>query len=215
MIKLYSSRAAERILCRYAGWIETLSSRYSIPVPIIQAVLFQEIIHMDLFDPLVDLLVRLNWQRLFMAARLRGRRLSSVPGRKKKGRDLLHKLDSSTGYGQIFASVAINAVNFARDRGLIRHLPKPLTGDRRLKPDDPVDLFTVWRLLKRNVRFNLELSTLNLLSAAEETCGRPDFALFTPEEIKRVFTRYNGTCPTISPYGEETYRHYLRYLHHK
>ena len=54
-------------------------------------------------------------------------------------------------------------------------------------------------------------AALNLLSAAEEKTGRIDFPSYSPEELKLIFTRYNGTVPHITPYGEAVYRHYLRY----
>ena len=70
----------------------------------------------------------------------------------------------------------------------------------------------IWNRLNRSPRFNLEIAALNLLSAAKEKTGRLDFAGYTPEEIKRIYTRYNGTSATITEYGESTYRHYKRCL---
>ena len=100
MLKLYRPQAAERIIARLAPQIAAIEARYALPAPCLKAVLYQEITNIDLFDVLVDLLVRRNQ-----------RRGVSGPGRLKKS-------DSSTGYAQIFGFVAINAVNFAVDRGL-------------------------------------------------------------------------------------------------
>ena len=189
MLMLYSPKAAERIIGKYDRTIEAVSMRYALPAPLIRALLYTELVRIDIFDPAVDLLVRLN---------------SAL------GTDFLRRRDSSTGYGQIFAFVAINAANFAAERGLASYAALGLP-ERRLDPSDAADLRLVWRRLNREPDFNIEMSSLNLISAADEVTGRIDFSSFTPEEIKRIYTRYNGTAPKITPYGEEAYSHYLRY----
>lgn len=202
MLRLYSDRAAERIIRRLDGLIRAIEARYALPAPVLQAVLYQEITQIDLLDILADLLVALNWLRLTLTGRMQ-----RLPQR----RGLLCKLDSSTGYAQIFARVGIDAINFALGRGL----PVPgwlaLPGGRRLSADDPRDLRDVWRRLNRDRAFNLELAALNLLAAAEEKTGRVDFASYPPEELQRIFTRYNGTSPSVSAYGRAAYAHYVRY----
>ena len=42
--------------------------------------------------------------------------------------------------------------------------------------------------------------------------GRIDFEHYTPEEMKLIFTRYNGNLKQISPYGEKAYQYYLNCL---
>ena len=207
MFRLYSSRSAERILQKYAEDIRRISARYGLPGPFIRAFLYQEITHIDLADLLVDLTVRLNWLLYPLRERSRG----DSTGTMNRGRTLIGKLDSSTGYAQIFAFVGIDAVNFAAERGLTTYEALGIPGDHVLDPDRPADRRWMWRRLNRDRTFNLEVASLNLISAAEEVTGRIDFAGYSEEEIKRVFTRYNGTAKQISPYGEETYRHYLRY----
>ena len=189
MLKLYSPKAAERVIGNFAAVIDTVAARYALRAPFIRALLYTELIRIDVLDPLADLLVRLN-----------GHRAGGIA----------NKRDSSTGYGQIFGFVAINAANFAVARGLTTY---PALGlpDRRLDPSSPSDLRLVWNRLNREPEFNIELSALNLLAAADEVIGRIDFASFSPEEIQRVYTRYNGTAPQITAYGEEAYAHYLRY----
>ncbi len=189
MLKLYSTRAAERIIRRYGETIDRIAARYELPAPFIRALLYTELVRIDVLDPLADLLVRINHGN---------------------GKGLLHKRDSSTGYGQIFGFVAVNAVNFAVDRGL-EHSADLGLPERRLDPDDPADVFLVWNRLNREPEFNIALSALNLISAAEEVTGRIDFSDYSPDEIRRIYTRYNGTVPHITPYGEEAYNHYLRY----
>ena len=189
MLKLYSPNSAERILRKYRGTIDAVAARYALPAPFIEAILYVEITGIDLFDPLADLLVRLS-------------------GGRKRG--LLGRRDSSTGYGQIFGFVAINAANFAVERGLTSYTALGLP-ERRLDPKDAADCYLVWSRLNREPEFNIELCALNLLCAAEEVTGRIDFSGYSPEEIQRIFTRYNGTVPHITPYGEAAYREYLRY----
>lgn len=201
---LYSPRAAERILRRLDGQIEALSARYAIPGAVIRAVLWQEITNIDLLDPLADCLVRLNWLRLRLFSGLTGRPMQM----KKRPGNPFWKLDSSTGYAQIFAFVGVNALNFAMDRGLVPPGPRP-------DPDSAEDRRRVWMRLRRDGAYNLELAALNLLSAAEEKTGRLDFAAYSAEELKRIFTRYNGTSKEITPYGEACYRHYLRFAEEK
>ena len=201
--RLYSAAMAERIIRRLSPRIKALSERYAIPAPVLQAVLYQEITKIDILDVAADLLVRLNWLRLTLRGKLDG----ELPARLI----LWNKLDSSTGYAQIFGRVGIEAINFALDRGLTTMEALKIPVQRRLDPARPRDLRLVWRLLKRNKGFNLEIAALNLLSAAEEKTGRIDFSSFSPEELKLIFTRYNGTAKSISAYGKEAYQHYLRY----
>ena len=190
MLKLYSSKAAERILRTYRATIDAVAARYALPAPLIEAVLYTAITGLDLLDPLADLLVRINTRR--------------------ESGGLLGKRDSSTGYGQIFGFVAINAANFAVERGLTSYAALGLP-ERRLDPNDAADLRLVWTRLNREPEFNIEMSSLNLLCAAEEVTGRVDFSSYSPEELQRILTRYNGTLSYITPYGEKAYREYLRF----
>ena len=194
MLKLYSEKAAEEIIARCAPQINEITSRFAFPAACLKAILFQEITGIDLFDPLVDLLVQWNQRR----------------GRTGPGP--LQRSDSSTGYAQIFAFVAINAVNFAADRGIASYADLGLPANHRLDPAAAPDIRLVWEKLHRDTAFNLTAAALNLLSAAEEKTGRIDFPSYSPEELKRIFTRYNGTIPHVTPYGEAVYQHYLRYL---
>ena len=129
MIKLYSVKKTERILAEYDGWIETVSKRYAIPSTMIKAVLRKEIADIDLLDPAADLLVRLCYLR---------RRLFGRGTVKRRG--ILGKRDSSTGYVQIFAYVAINAANYALERGLDDAAGLGLPEDRRLNGANEADL---------------------------------------------------------------------------
>ncbi len=204
MIRLYSAKKTERILAGYGDWIETVSERYSIPSAMIKAVLRKEIADIDLLDPVADLLVRLYWLR---------RRLFGGGAARRRG--ILGKRDSSTGYAQIFAYVAINAANYAMDRGLDDAAGLGLPEGRRPDRANEDDLCAMWYRLARDRRFNIRMAALNLVSAAEEMNGHTDFARFTPEEFQRTFTRYNANTDHITAYGREVYDCYLRYKEEK
>ena len=166
MFRLYSASMTERIIRRLSPRIQSLSARYAIPAAVLQAVLYQEITKIDILDIAADLLVRFNWLRLTLSGKLDG----EMP----TGLSPWNKLDSSTGYAQIFARVGIDAINFALDRGLTTMEDLKIPVQRRLDRDRPRDVRLIWRLLKRSKSFNLELAALNLLAAAEEKTGRTD-----------------------------------------
>ncbi len=204
MIKLYSEKKTERILAAYADWIETVCERYAVPSAMVKAVLRKEIAEIDLLDPVADLLVRLYWLR----RRLFGRGVAA------KRRGILGKRDSSTGYAQIFAYVAVNAANYALDRGLDDAAGLGLPEDRRPDGANENDLRAMWLRLKRDRKFNIQMGALNLISAAEEMNGHTDFARCTPEELQRAFTRYNAGTDRVTAYGKEVYGYYLMYGGH-
>ena len=185
MIRIISDRKAERIIRYLNDWIDTVAQRYHVPSAIIKAILYIEMTRMDILDPLVDLIV---------------------------GTCLFAKKDSSTGYAQIFAYVGVNAVNFAVHEGLTDYQKLNIPSDHRLDSSDSKDVHLMWKYLHRNPESNIEIATLNILSAAKEKTGRLDFASFSEDELKLVLTRYNANTDHITKYGEEAYGHYLRYL---
>ena len=209
MVPIYNNKSAERIIQNYAEEIREISASCGLPGPFLRAILYQEITQIDLVDLLVDEVVRLNWKTYSLRERLTGG--AGKSGTMNRGRSLKGKLDSSTGYAQIFAFVAINAVNFAAERGITTYEHLGIKADHVLDPETPADRRDMWHRLNRDRMFNLRAAALNLIAAAEEVTGRIGFDGYSEEEIKRIFTRYNGTMKQISPYGEETYLHYLRY----
>ena len=202
MLRVYSDRKAEQILDACRDTLQKLEFTVGVPAPCLRAVLFWEITHIDILDLPADLAVRFYWFRYRLRKKLG---MNPVP-RLRKGP--FGKRDSSTGYGQIFAAVGIRAIRFALAHGFsLTELGLP---DR--PPDETgEELYRVWLRLHRDHDFNLTLSALNLLSAAEERTGSGDFAGMSPEELKTTFTRYNTTAPGITAYGEEVYGYYLRF----
>ena len=210
MLKLYNSKKAARIIEQENGWIEALSHRYPLPPACVKAVLYKELRGIDIFDVVADWIVKANWTRyaLWQCLRRRGWVRSAGPLLRC---GVFGKRDSSTGYGQIFGYVAINAINFSLDRGLASAGSLDIPEDRRLSPDVPDDLRTIWYRLHNNAAFNIECVALNLLAAAEEMTGRIDFAHYTEEEMSLVFTRYNASVKHITDYGREAYRCYMSF----
>ena len=211
MLKLYSSEKAARMIEREGSWIESLSRRYPLPPACVKAVVYKELRGIDFFDIVADWIVKINWARYALWQRLRRR------GWVRSAEPLLRcgvfgKRDSSTGYGQIFGYVAINAINFSLDRGLADAKTLGIPEDRRLSPDKPDNLRTVWYRLHQDTAFNIECVALNLLAAAEEMTGRIDFAHFSEDEMSLVFTRYNADVKHITDYGREAYRYYTSYI---
>lgn len=184
MIRIISNKKALKILDKHDAWITTVAQRYHIPAAAIKAMLYQEMTMIDAFDPVADFAAWLG-----------------IAGKK----------DSSTGYAQIFGYVGLNAINFAVDRRLATYQSLGIFCNHRLDPCNQKDVRLVWKKLHKDAQANIEIATLNLLSAAEEMTGRLDFDSFTPEEWKLVFTRYNANTHTITRYGEQAYQLFVRF----
>ena len=198
MLKLYSKAASRRIIARCEPLICSASAKSGVPANWIRAILYREITDIDLFDLAADFAVRFYYFRYRLFRRLPA-----------SGSRFFGKKDSSTGYSQIFAHVAIDAANFALDRGIMTCEDMGFSSDHRPDRENPDDLWLVWRRLNRDKGFNIEMAALNLLSAAQEMNGRVDCPAFSPEETKLCFTRYNADARHITQYGEQAYRYYL------
>ena len=204
-MKLYSPNRAERILRSLDSEIERICRMVHLPSAVLKAVLYKEITDIDFFDPLADAIVAFNWQRVHLL-----NHLPDLEGKQNKS-GFFRKFDSSTGYGQIFARTAILAIRFATTHGIITTETLGLGMGQTFSPDSPAHVFEIWKKLHRERSFNLACSALNLLFAAWEMNGRITFENFSPDELKRTFTRYNANVRQITPYGEVTYQYYLKY----
>ena len=196
MVKLYSIKKAREIVRDNHALIGSVCASCWLPEAYLEAVLLSEIPEIDLFDFLADTAVALNWLRYSLFRSYEPERHTRNP---------LRKFDSSTGYGQIFSRVAIEALLFAGSRGI--PAGECITGE--LSPENPDDLRRVWFRLRHDKAFNLTCSALNLVSAADQMTGRIAFEEYTPEEIKLIFSRYNGNVRHITAYGEKAYAHFL------
>lgn len=99
--------------------------------------------------------------------------------------------DSSTGPGQVFAATAIDALNWARGRGL--------TGEPQRDAASRADVWSVWQRLNTSIQFNVEAVALVLLKCASDAGLNVEEALyFDLDDVKAILTRYNGEMS----YGE-------------
>ena len=200
MIRLYSRGRAEKAIEQEAAFIMETAKKYGVPASWIKGILLQEMTELNILDPLADLAVRFYY--------LRYRLFGHVPNSKGP---LLGKNDSSTGWGQIYAFCAIDALNFAADRGIARYEDFGMDPEHRPDRNSPDDRWLIWKRLNTDTHFNIEMCALTLRSCAEERTGKQASPDFSPEEIKKTFTRYNGNVPGISSYAEEAYRFYQEY----
>ena len=181
---IYTQNQINNTLRKNAEWIGRVSERYHIPPAAICAILRKEMEQINAVDLAADLVVAAQ---------------------------LFSKKDSSTGPMQIFGKVGLRAVNFAVDRGLTTYAELGLAASPRLDENRPADVHAVWRRLRSDVRANIEIAALNLLSCAEEMTGRIDFDSYTPDELKHIFTRYNQNTGMITEYGNTAYQYYMDY----
>lgn len=102
------------------------------------------------------------------------------------------KDDSSTGWGQIFAWVAIEARNYCVQQGIINGTP--LTDD---------DKFAVWKNLHEDPLYNIRTAAyLTIYNAHQLGIARP--GLNTGEaDTQALLARYNGTNEAAEQYGRE------------
>lgn len=200
MVHLYSERTAKRAIDRESAVIRQVADKYHIPPSWIQAILLKEMTELNLLDLAADLMVYFNHLRFLVTG-----------GRMSRRSSFFGKLDSSTGWGQIFGFVAINALNRAVDQKLTDYTQQGFADDHRLSVDNPQDLWLVWHRLNRDRAFNIEMCALNLLACAEKMNGHTNLSAFTEEETKRTFTRYNADVRHVTRYGEETNEYHREY----
>ena len=198
MLKLYRVRTAQRIIKNLDVLIENICASCHLPPACLKAVLMMELPEIDLLDLAADAAVRLNWLRRSLGGSYRPERHT---------RNLLSKFDSSTGYGQIFSQVAIEAILFARSMGIPEYTGLP----QELYPFRPEDLELVWKRLNRDRVFNLSCAALNLLHAAYQMTGSVDLASAGEEALKLTFSRYNGNVKKVTAYGEKAWSLYLAF----
>ena len=202
MVKQLGYKRAGKIIEQNNALIQSICSAYHVPPAYLKAVLWMELPEINLFDVMADVIVGLNWFRYSHGGRFIMDRHTHNP---------LKKFDSSTGYSQIFSQVAIEAIIFAKEQGYPSYLGVP----DDLSPTSPSNLCTVWSRLHRDRIFNLSCATLNIVHAAFQMTGRIDFENYDTDEIKMIFSRYNGNSHRISAYGERAYAYYSQCLDSK
>ncbi|MGX1562238.1 glycoside hydrolase domain-containing protein [Streptomyces sp. NPDC055506] len=100
--------------------------------------------------------------------------------------------DCSTGWGQIFAWVTIDARNYCMQQGIING--SPLTDD---------DIPTVWKQLNEDETYNIRsVAYLTLYNAHQLGAPRPNLNT-TQAQTQALLARYNGTGDAAAQYGRE------------
>lgn len=195
MLNLYKTK---KILNQNSELIESICASYHLPSAYLKTILRMELPEINVLDRIADAVVAFNWGRYTLFGSFDMQRHTHNP---------LRKFDSSTGYGQIFAQVAIEAILFAQSQDIPVFLGIP----GKLLPSNPNDLKRIWTRLHYDKVFNLSCAALNIIHAAFEMTGRIDFESYNESEIKMTLSRYNGNAQAISSYGEKAYLYYLEY----
>lgn len=196
-IGYYSTSRCIEILYEYDELITELSNKYFLPKAAIQSILLRELRCYDIRDDAADLFVisQFNylhsldeynsldwWQKLFVSP-------PYVP--------FPYIEDTSVGYGQIKAETAIYADNWAKDNKLI-------VGEK-YSYDDWKDRERVWKKLKYDNEYNIEMVALVLMHGVSDIGFGNKYWKYNDSQIKKLLAKYNGD----DNYGDEVYRCYL------
>lgn len=115
--------------------------------------------------------------------------------------------DSSTGVGQIFGWVAINARNWAIQQGYLN--------DTIRDSNNQNDVSEIWHKLYNDRAFNIETCAYVLKWGAVVEKGYSSNMLnYTESQIKGTIARYNGTNDDAVEYGERNYAIYQAFEHY-
>ena len=196
----YTTTECIDIILNYDSVITCYCNLYCVPKQLVQTLLLRELWCVDALDTAADDMVIAyfnwkqaceDWEKLSTAEQL----IVPYPEAPIGIRE-----DCSTGIGQMFAWVAINAHNLAISKGLIY--------TRIYDADNWHDRRDVWYALHTNNEFAIQMTTLEMHHCADYVgiCG----SLFdcTESQIKGILSRYNGTGDEAIDYGNECYEYY-------
>lgn len=191
------------ILYSYDKQITDISNTYMLPKTYIQSVLFRELRCYYVQDSVADVMVatkykNLEYKEYYDSLSFYDKLFMPYP-------ILIGKDDSSTGYGQIFAKTAINANNWAVNKGVKSGTIYDYNNWKERK--------IVWENLKYDHNYNIEICALVLMwgITTEEfdiSNLHHKYWLYDESEIKAVLKRYNGYGDGATDYGETVYKVY-------
>lgn len=185
------------IIYYYDDIITDVSNKYMIPKAAIQSVLLREIKCFWLQDDVADSAVLSYYAYQYQVEYYNSLGLLQQLFMGYPEYPLLAKEDASTGYGQIFASTAINANNWAIDEGII----SGCTYDY----DDWHQREDIWNKLRNDNVYNISMIPLVLMHGAYKKGYDRNYYDYTVAQIKKMLAVYNGD----DAYGEAVYHSYV------
>jgi hypothetical protein len=182
------------VLLSHDETITRYAEKYNMSKALIQASLLREIMHENILDIAGDAAVQLSY--LLCRIGLDGLVWQA---------SFLFKTDSSTGLGQVMRWRAMGLINNFAAEGVYE--------GETYDPDDWRDCEKVWRALKYDPEFNIEMVALHHLYMARAKAGIEDpldGTLLSPTELqaKWIFAGYNTNSLTSS-HTVACYKYYL------
>lgn len=188
------------IVLKYDETITYYCNRFAVSKELVQTILLRELWTLSAQDTATDAMVRTyfnykcsyeDWENLPTVVRM----LTSPP---QPAGIMLE--DCSTGIGQMYAYVAINAHNLAIDNRLI--------SGNKYNSDDWHHIYEFWCSLNNDDYFAIKMITLELYHCAEYANVFGPLYNLTENQIKAILSRYNGTGDAAVNYGKECYEYY-------
>lgn len=191
----YSTAECLNIIFNNDSFITEISNKYLIPKTAIQTVLLRELRCYDVRDDIADTFViqqfyYLNQVEIYENSEWYQQLIMGYPKM-----PIPYREDSSVGYGQIFASTAINASNWYKNTNY--------------DYSDWHDREYMWNQLRENNNFNIEMIAMVLIWGANDKGLKKEYWKYSEDEMKEMFARYNGTNSDAKKYGDEVYNCYL------
>jgi len=172
-----SPSAAVNLVFKYDELVTNLARKYGMRKALIQTVFLWEAAVVSVADIAADLLVERHYKHVLFG----------------ELEPLVKHEDSSTGPCQIFAKTAIEAITWARGRGLT-DLPHRRVEDKR-------DMFEIWTQLKDDETFNISLAALVLLHGAGKEHLGTNYLEYSAAETIQALASYNNS----DSWGAERY----------
>ena len=200
----YTREESLDLVLSYDSAITGFCNLYNVPKQLVQSLLLREIWCVNATDDVADDLV-MNyyqymreleiWRQLPLAEQI----FATPP----QPPEVIHK-DSSTGIGQMFAWVAIDAHNLAVDKNLI-------VADKYDKTDWH-DIEEIWNKLHSDPIFAIEMVTLEMYHCADYARVTGSMFECSEDKIKAILARYNGTNDAAKANGELCYGYYQLFV---
>ena len=159
--------------------LERMASRYDVPKPVLQTIMFREQRFVDIRDTAADFLTEFGLRK-----------------------------QSSTGLMQVTTRTAIDAINYTIQKGYTTYKDLGINRDTPLTYEDKGDRSSVWNLLKNDPDFNIEVATQIVRMEADEMNGSKSITGYNSSELIKLFAVYNGSGAAALEYGTECYNWY-------